>query len=117
MVHPKMQNKANTFNLNGVNYSVDDLTDAGRKTLNLLNDAQNELEKLENMKLLNQAAQQHLINQLKQMLPSPVDNRLQTEQVILGKPSNIVPQTEIEESSLSPAPFPENLPEIIKKTN
>ena len=104
----------NLFGLNGANYDANQLSPEGQQLLILLNDAQNELARLETRKALLQAAQQQLIGQLKPLLPPPISNQPDGASGILGKASKEIPSTPAQKPEEEPAPFPDNIPEEIR---
>ena len=104
----------NVFNLNGVAYDGSQMLPEGHPILGLLTEAQNELTRLENRKVLLQAAQQQLIRQLKPLLPSPIPNQPDGASGILGRASQEIPTTPVDKPEVEPAPFPENIPKELR---
>lgn len=107
-------NTVNTFSLNGSQYDITQLTPQGRQLLNLLTEAQNELVRLDSRKELVKAAQQHLISQLKPLLPQPIKKNPTEASAVLGQASKEIPITPIEELNDKPASMPDNIPEAFK---
>lgn len=106
----------NLFNLNGAIYDGTKLSPEGKQLLGLLNEAQNELSRLENRKALLQAAQQQLINQLKPLLPPLTPDETAGALNILGHASKEIPTTPAEKPEEQASQFPVDTPEQIKKT-
>jgi hypothetical protein len=104
----------NLFGLNGENYDANQLTPEGQNLLNLLNEGQNELARLETRKALLQAAQQQLISQLKPLLPAPISNQPEGASGILGEASKEIPTTPAQKPEEEPAPFPTTIPKEIR---
>lgn len=100
----------NVFNLNGVAYDGSQMTPEGHQLLGLLTEAQSELTRLENRKVLLQAAQQQLLRQLTPLLPPPITNQPDGTSVIQGRASKEIPTTPVDKPSEEPAPFPDNHP-------
>ena len=100
----------NVFNLNGVAYDGSKLPPEGHQLLGLLNEAQNELSRLENRKVLLQAAQIQLIRQLTPLLPPPIPTQQAGASGIQGHASQDIPTTPVEKPENEPAPFPDNHP-------
>lgn len=100
----------NVFNLNGVAYDGSQLTPEGHRLLGLLTEAQSELTRLENRKVLFQAAQLQLIRQLTPLLPPPLPTQQAGTSGIQGRASEEIPTTPVEKPEEEPAPFPENSP-------
>ena len=76
--------------------------------LNLINEAQSELARLETQKVLLNSAQQQLIQQLKPLLPPPVETQaLVGTQDVLGKASDKIPTTSVIEPEQKPSPLPD----------
>lgn len=106
----------NLFGLNGANYDANQLSAEGQQLLSLLNDAQNEMARIETRKALLQAAQQQLISQLKPLLPPPISSQPDGADGILGQASKEIPTTPAQKPEEEPAPFPKNIPEEIRAT-
>ncbi len=104
----------NLFTLNGANYDGSQLSAEGWQLLTLLNEAQQELARLETNKALMKSAQQQLFSQLKPLLPPPIPSQPASTIGILGKASTEIPTTPVETPEEKPAPFPDNVPETIR---
>lgn len=104
----------NLFTLNGAQYDSNHLPTDGKQIYGLLNEAQNEMKKLETRKALLIAAQQHLINQLKPLLPAPIVSQTQDAGITMGRTSTEIPTSPTEKPVKEPVPLPDNLPEMIK---
>jgi hypothetical protein len=102
------------FTLNGANYDGSQLSPEGQRLLGLLTEAQNELTQLETSKALLQAAQQHLISQLKPLLPSPIQSPPTGGVGILGRASKEIPTTPVDKPEEEPAPLPDNIPDSVR---
>ena len=100
----------NVFNPNGVAYDGSQLTPEGPQLLGLLTEAQTELTRLENRKVLLQAAQIQLVRQLTQLLPQPISTQQAGTEGIMGRASQEIPTTPVEKPEEEPAPFPNNHP-------
>lgn len=110
-----MRNRASgIFNLNGVEYQIDKLTSQGKKLLELLSDVQNDLNRIENQKLILQSAQKELIDQLKAILPASTANRPMYDTSILGKCSKEVPITPAIPPEEEVAEFPSAMKQDLK---
>lgn len=103
-------NLENVFRLNENTYDGTRLTAEGKQLLVLINESQNELNRLDTQLQLIQAAKQHLINQLKPLLPKPEPSQPVGANGILGHASDQIPTTSVEQPAEEPVPFPENLP-------
>lgn len=100
----------NVFNLNGVAYDGSQLKPEGHRLLGLLTEAQTELTKLENRKVLLQAAQLQLIRELTPLLPPPIPTQQAGASTIQGRASKEIPTTPVDKPEEEPAPFPNNHP-------
>lgn len=106
------QNK--TLTINGTHYDISQLSPEGQKLVALLNEAQNELSRLEIRRELLQAGQQHLLNLLKPQLTKQIQPISSQAVNVFGKASNTIPTTPVTPPDGQPAPFPENLPEAFR---
>ena len=97
------------FTINGTNYDGKLLAPEGQQLLALLNEAQNELTRLETQKALLKSAQQQLITQLKPFLPAPTSNKTQNTAKILGMASDEIPTTPVRQPESEPAELPNNI--------
>lgn len=110
-----MQADSNTIiTINGAQYNISQLTAEGQKLVALLQEAQNELGRLEVRRELLQASQQQLLNLLKPLLPEPIPTSNVPTVQALGEPSVTIPTTPVTPPDEQPAPFPENLPEAFR---
>ena len=90
----------NVFNLNGVAYDGSKLPPEGHQRLGFLNEAQIELARLENRKVLLQAAQIQLIRELTP-LPPPIPTQQAGATGIQGRASQDIPTTPVENRKTS----------------
>lgn len=102
-----------TFNLNGKIYDGNQLSQEGQQLFALLKEAQNEIVRLDIQKALLQASQQHLISQLKPILPEPVSNENKFNQEIISEASETIPTTTSAQPEEKLAPFPNHIPTTI----
>ena len=102
------------FTLNGAQYDITQLPAEGQKLVALLKEAQNELGRLEIRRELLQASQQQLLNLLKPLLPTPIQETNNRAMNALGEASETLPTTPVTPPNGQPAPFPENLPEAFR---
>lgn len=105
---------ANIFTLNNCEYDLEKLCQDGKYIIGLINSCQAELEQIETKKLLMQAAQQQLINQLKPLLKGAEANSFTGQLGIIGNASVEIPSTDAKKPTEHPAPFPENIPDEIR---
>lgn len=105
----------NLITINNQNYDADQLSPEGQRLLSLISAAQNEISRLETQKMLMNAAQQQLINQLKPHLPEAVPNNVSASAVgILGEASDQIPTTSVKKPDQEPSPLPDGIPESVK---
>lgn len=100
--------------INGNHYDVSTLSTEGQKLVALLNEAQNEVQRLDIRRELLQASQQQLLSLLKPLLPAPHQPSPDSKSKAYGNASNSIPTTPITPADDQPAPFPENLPEAFR---
>ena len=103
-----------TFTINGIAYNAKQLSPEGHQLLALINEAQNELSRLDVQRKLLQASQQHLLGLLTPLLPTPTRSSTDTARNVLGQASGIIPTTPVTPPEEQPAPFPENLPDMFR---
>ena len=104
----------NTFNLNGIEYDGNLLSEDGKKILELLNYTQEKMNDLEMKKSILIASRQHLIDQLKCILPEPSSNTRKHEVFASGAASDKIPSNTVEKPENRPVNFPKNIPDIIR---
>ena len=104
--------QATTFRLNGVDYVAADLSAEGQRLVALLNQAQQEIARLQGQLALIQAGQQQVLEQLKPLLPAPAPSN--GGPAVLGQASAQIPTTPVEQPAEEPAPFPDNIPDAIR---
>lgn len=107
----------NIFTLNGSQYDSSQLPKEGQQLLSLINETQNQLNQLETKKILMQAAQQQLIEQLKPYLQRANAKNPVGQLGILGTASLEMPTTPTIKPIESPSPFPDNIPSEIRQSN
>lgn len=107
--------ETNSFTLNGVNYDKSELPKEGQEVVDLLKEAQIELNKIETRRQLLHAAQQQLINELKPIIAEVEKLKGYTGITITGQASQKIPTTQVEIPEELPAPFPEEIPDSFKK--
>ena len=111
----QMQADPNTIlTINGAQYDGSQLPPEGKKLVALLQEAQNEIARLEIRRELLQASQQQLLNLLKPLLPEPNQGTNPPAVKVLGEASATIPTTPVTPPDEQPAPFPENLPEAFR---
>ena len=106
-------NKNSIFTINENKYEANKLTPEGQRLLSLIDQTQSEIKRLDIQKTLMQSAQQNLIDQLKRILPPPLQDQNKPP-IILGEASNEIPSTGAIKPEQQPDPFPTDIPESLK---
>ena len=105
----------NIFSLNGEKYNISELPPEANQLLSLINEAQNEMSRIETRKALLSLAQQQLIEQLKPLLPKRLPQSKSQNLGIIGNASQEIPTTTTKKPNGYIQSFPEETPKEFRR--